>query len=177
MIIRQAVFEDVKSIARVHVESWRTAYKGVIKDEVLAGLSVEQRMMSWESQLQPGHDQTAVYVAETEEGAIVGFASGGPSRTHSLPYKGELYAIYILDSYRRQGIGLLLMQSIAVFLREQGHDSMFLWALKDNRYRAFYEKWHGVPAGDKLVQIRGEDYTEIAYGWDHLDELIQFKQI
>lgn len=172
MNIRQAVFEDAAAIARVHVDSWRTAYKGVIKEEVLAGLSVEQRTMNWQRQLGTALDQTAVYVAETEEGGIIGFASGGPSRTQSLPYKSELYAIYILDSYRRQGIGLQLMQSIAVFLRDQGHDSMFLWALKNNRYRAFYEKWHGIPSGYKLVQIGGEDYTEIAYGWNNLDELL-----
>ncbi|GAK38398.1 GNAT family N-acetyltransferase [Paenibacillus urinalis] len=175
MIIRQAVFEDAAAIARVHVDSWRTAYKGIIKEEVLAGLSVEQRTMNWQRQLGPALDQTAVYVAETKEGDIVGFASGGPSRTLSFPYEGELYAIYILDSHRSQGIGLLLLQSIALFLREQGHSSMFLWALEDNRYRAFYEKWHGIPSGDKLVQIGGEDYTEIAYGWDNLDELLRFK--
>lgn len=76
MIIRQAVFEDAAAIARVHVDSWRTAYKGVIKEEVLAGLSVEQRTTNWQRQLDPALDQTAVYVAETEEGASLDLRAG-----------------------------------------------------------------------------------------------------
>ncbi|MCM3782850.1 GNAT family N-acetyltransferase [Neobacillus mesonae] len=171
MYIRQARIEDAEQIAKVHVESWRTTYKGVIKEEVLAGLSVEQRKINWQRQLSPQNDQSMVYVAETNDKDIVGFVSGGPSRSESLPFDGELYAIYILDRFQRQGIGLLLLQSFVRFLQDQGHSSMFLWALEDNRYKAFYEKCGGMSCGEEHIQIGGDHFKEVAYGWNNLNRL------
>lgn len=37
VIIRLARPGDENEIARVHVESWRSTYKGIVPDEVLAG--------------------------------------------------------------------------------------------------------------------------------------------
>lgn len=37
VIIRPARPGDENRIARVHVESWRSTYKGIVPDEVLAG--------------------------------------------------------------------------------------------------------------------------------------------
>jgi hypothetical protein len=39
--------DDAEAIARVHVDSWRTTYQGILPDEVLAGLSVERRRAFW----------------------------------------------------------------------------------------------------------------------------------
>ena len=43
MIIRQAREEDVMQIAEIVVEDWKTAYRGMIDDDYLDSLSVEQR--------------------------------------------------------------------------------------------------------------------------------------
>jgi ribosomal protein S18 acetylase RimI-like enzyme len=50
-------------------------------------------------------DNHFIYVIEDRAGQIVGFADGGQERTGDPVYKGELYAIYILDAYQRQGLG------------------------------------------------------------------------
>ena len=50
-------------------------------------------------------DNHFIYVAENEAGQIVGFADGGPERARDMTFKGELYAIYILNDYQRQGVG------------------------------------------------------------------------
>jgi len=47
MIIRRATIEDLKGIAKVHVDTWRTAYKDIIPDSYLASLSYEKRETSW----------------------------------------------------------------------------------------------------------------------------------
>lgn len=45
--IRPAVSEDGAGIGRVHVETWRTTYRGIVPDEHLAGLSQEKRIVFW----------------------------------------------------------------------------------------------------------------------------------
>jgi hypothetical protein len=47
MYIREATMTDVAAIARVHVESWRTTYKGLLPDDYLANLTYEQREPRW----------------------------------------------------------------------------------------------------------------------------------
>jgi hypothetical protein len=47
MIIRDAELRDARGIAEVHVRSWQAAYVGIIADEELAELSVDQREQFW----------------------------------------------------------------------------------------------------------------------------------
>lgn len=42
-IIREATLSDACGIAKVHVDTWRTAYKGIINDEFLNELSYDKR--------------------------------------------------------------------------------------------------------------------------------------
>ncbi len=93
MRIREAVLEDAEGIARVHVDSWRTTYKGIVSETVLQQLSYEQRAENWRR----GIGKNALYVAEDESGRIVGFATGGKERTGNYDVDGELYAIYLLN--------------------------------------------------------------------------------
>jgi hypothetical protein len=47
MQIRQATMAEVAAIASVHVESWRTTYKGLLPDGYLANLTYERREPRW----------------------------------------------------------------------------------------------------------------------------------
>lgn len=167
MIIRSAEQSEASQIAEVHVNSWRTTYAGVVPDSYLADLSVAQRTVSWERQLDESNTDTHVFVAENESGQIVGFVSGGPKRAKHMNYDSEIYAIYLLKEYQRQGIGERLITSMVGFLKKQGYGSMYLWALEDNHYRSFYEKLGGIPAGREETQIHGKILHEIAYGWSN----------
>jgi GNAT superfamily N-acetyltransferase len=52
VLIRRATPGDVIAVATVHVRSWQAAYRGLMPDEVLDGLSVERRAGMWRSVLQ-----------------------------------------------------------------------------------------------------------------------------
>jgi hypothetical protein len=41
MQTREAIIADVAAIARVHVESWRTTYRGLLPDDYLGHLTYE----------------------------------------------------------------------------------------------------------------------------------------
>ena len=94
MTIRKATHDDVPAIARVHVDTWRTAYQGIVPDEHLANLSYGRRANGWYQILNGAPKEgNFTYVAETKPNEIVGFANGGWERTGDPLYKGELTAI------------------------------------------------------------------------------------
>jgi hypothetical protein len=81
MPIREAGITDAATIARVHVDSWRTTYVGIVPIDYLAGLSYEQREEKWRRILSMPAGLECVYVAEDATGNVIGFACGGPERS------------------------------------------------------------------------------------------------
>ena len=51
ILIRKAKVSDANSIAKVHVESWKTTYQGVLPDDTLSKLSVENQAKLWRTSL------------------------------------------------------------------------------------------------------------------------------
>jgi len=166
--IREAIPDDIPGIARVHVDTWRTAYGSIISAEYLVGLTYERSEVRWREHAFKENSGCLVYVAE-DAGRIVASASGGPQRDGMPGYDGELYGLYALKAYQRRGIGRELMQTIARRLAADGFKAMILWVLKDNlKARAFYEAMGGVLTGEKGTTIGGADLIEVAYGWADL---------
>lgn len=113
------------------------------------------------------------FVAETEDGDIVGFANAGPEREGDRAYRGELYAIYILEEYQRTGLGRRLFSSVTRRLLSDGFNSMLLWVLEDNRPACrFYESLGGERVGRKPITIGGADLVGVAYGWREIADLV-----
>ncbi|MDY0396933.1 GNAT family N-acetyltransferase [Virgibacillus halophilus] len=135
MIIRLAEENDAAGIAKVHVDSWRTTYKGIVPDEFLfKTLTYESRLKNWQGNV----SQRKVFVAEDKQKGIVGFAGGGKERSGEYPtYRGELYAIYILKDFQRMNIGRKLTARVMDQLVDAGFHSMLVWVLEENQSKSF----------------------------------------
>lgn len=156
--VREARAEDAAAIARVHVDAWRSTYRGIIPDAVLDGFTYESRENAWVGILRDRYKHT--FVVE-EDGRVVGFANGGPERSKDPAYPMELYAIYLLDAWHGRGFGRGLVRAFARRI-----DAPFLaWVLADNPHRAFYEALGGTPVRTKKRRIGGATLDEVAYGW------------
>ncbi|BAZ06174.1 GNAT family N-acetyltransferase [Calothrix sp. NIES-3974] len=166
MIVREATHNDIPAIAKVHVDTWRTTYRGIVPDEHLANLSYERRGNRWHEILNHNRENGYfTYVAEDESGEIIGFASGGEERTGDPVYQGELTAIYILQNQQGKGIGRCLVQAVAKKLHLSGINSMLVWVLVDNPACQFYAALGGKPVHEKEIEIGGKPLIEVAYGW------------
>lgn len=172
MRIREADANDAAAIAKVHVDSWRTTYIGILPDGYLANMSYEGRERAWRNNFNKRGRREFVYVAEEEKGEIVGFASGGPERSGDSPYQGELYAVYFLKNFQRQGIGRQLSLAVARRLLQTGYDSMWVWVLAQNPSRGFYEALGGEVVSEKSIEVGGAKLAEVAYGWKDLRPLV-----
>ncbi len=169
--IRRAVAGDASGIARVRVVSWRATYQGLVTQEVLDGLSVEQASSWIEATIRSHSPGSCNLVARDRAGQIVGFALGGPERTGDPEYSGELYALYLLPEYLRIGIGSRLLLNMADELLQQGMDSMLIWVLAKNPARKFYEAMGGVYIRQQQIMIGHQSLIEAAYGWLDLEAL------
>lgn len=165
MIIRPATPADAAGIARVHVDTWRTTYAGIVPAEFLAHMSYEEGQQRWVSRLSDTQNATFVFVAEDEQGQIVGFVSGGPNRNDEPLYQSELYAIYILQAYHGRGLGQQLTVALVEKLLQMGMNSMILWVFATNPARHFYEALGGQLVKASQFEISGAIIDEVAYGW------------
>lgn len=170
MLIREANPADAPGIARVHVDSWRTTYNGLMPEHIIASRSYEYRERMW-ARILTEQAETFVCVAE-EEGEIVGFVSGGSNRDVDSVYKGELHAIYILETQQGKGIGRGLTTALVSCLVQQGYTSMLLWVLTGNRQaRRFYEALGGKKVAQRQEEMEHAVLDELAYGWDDIRPL------
>ena len=162
-LVRPAVLQDAGAIAAVHVATWRDAYAGLLPDDLLDGLDVDDRAGRWRGKLAALPDGLFVFVVELDA-QVRGFVSGGPSRDGGAD--GEVYAIYVDPGSQDQGAGRQLLQAAVDCLTGAGFTEARLWVLADNHpARGFYESqgwrpdgteqpwtYHGV--GESLIEVR-----------------------
>ncbi len=164
--LRRAKPADAAAIARVHVETWREAYAGLVPDAYLLAMTAAGRTASWRRILGQGGDTTLV--AEAPDGQVVGFGSCGQPRIGDLPFQGEVYALYVAIDWQGQGLGRRLLGALFSALRGAGVSDAYLWVLAGNPARFFYETMGGTRVAERRECFAGTLLAEIAYGWPDL---------
>jgi ribosomal protein S18 acetylase RimI-like enzyme len=172
--IRPAVIEDSESLARIQVDSYRTAYAGILPQAALDHFTYEEQEQDWRDLLAVELEDL-LCAAETDAQEIVGYALGSPGRSDIPPYDGELTALHVRRTFQRRGIGRQLLAAIAAQLAGRGCTSLMLWVLKPNPARTFlYERLGGQMIGERDWDGNGEfgvHVQEVAYGWPDIKEL------
>ncbi len=162
--VREAILEDAVEIARVHVQSWKESYKGIIEQTYLDSISFEQRLEQRKCILaeRPEHEKNLV--ACNERGEIVGFCDIGDTRSEALMGAGEVYAIYILKKYQRKGIGSALWKHSTNHFLTCGLTPFNVLVLEQNwPARLFYEKRRGSIAHVQTITLGRNSYKKICY--------------
>ena len=169
--VREARLEDAPAIAHVHRESWRTTYAGILPLAVIAEEAGRKSERAWSRRLAARVPEAAHFVAEAA-GSVVGFASCGPARHRLDGLEAEIYALYVLQAWQRQGVGRALVAASAAHFVRHGHFGFYLWVLKANRARLFYERLGGEEIGEKRERLGLHSFAELAYGWHDLSRLV-----
>jgi len=164
MDISRASPEDAYAIAKIHVDSWREAYRTILPAEYLAALSVEKRQTFWTQSIAEGKSE--LWLAKAD-GVIQGWISFGKSRDDDLgAADAEIWALYVAPPFWSKGIGLQLWLKAKDFLSSQGFSSCSLWVLSENvRAIRFYETV-GFKLGinsSKSIALAGIQLTELRY--------------
>lgn len=163
--IREATPADARAIAGVHIDVWRTTYRGHFPETVLDGLDLDRWTMRREQRLrEPVADQFCL-VAEID-GVVVGFADAGPAPDGDA-VMGEVYAIYVRDEHQRAGVGRALLAEAARRLDALGLRGLLIWVLRENvKGCSFYDRMGGRALRERPYEIAGTTITETGYVWD-----------
>ena len=87
--------------------------------------------------------------------------------------EGEIETLYVLDDWRDRGLGRRLMRSAAAHLASAGCRSAFVWVLRDNPSRWFYERLGGRPVAEATIHVGGVPVVQVAYLWAPIEKLAQ----
>ncbi|MCA1010564.1 GNAT family N-acetyltransferase [Halobacillus halophilus] len=170
MKIRRAAVKDAESVAIVQVDTWLSTYEHIVPDDYLSSMTYENRTQKWKRLIK----EQAVYVAEDNEGDIIGFSNGGQERSGNYPdYEGELYALYVVKEHQRKGLGKQLIKPIIQELNKMNIQSMLVLVLADNESRVFYEKLGAEKINTKEIEVSGKTLDEVVYGWKDIRGLLK----
>src|SRR5262249_54473022 len=112
------------------------------------------------------------WIAETARTGIIGFANCGEARAPIDGLDAEIYALYVSQPEQGRGVGRELMRACAGDFIRQGLFGFFVWVLRANRARLFYEAMGGREIATKQERLGLHRYDEVAYGWHDLTELV-----
>ncbi|MGE7918985.1 N-acetyltransferase family protein [Viridibacillus sp. NPDC093762] len=164
--IRLATTEDIAGIAKVHVDSWRTTYKGIIRQEFLDNLTYSNREALWKRNIERGREGDTILVAVNEEEQIIGFTCGSKTQEGEYPtYDADLTAIYVFEHEQGKGIGKAMLKQLFVEFKKLNYSSSIVKVLEDNSSCRFYEAMGAKFIDSNPIQIGGEQLELLTYGW------------
>lgn len=130
------------------VRAWQASYRGLVPDEYLDALSLDDRLERWRARLEAG-DCTFVI----DEDGIAGYCR--------IVKPDQIASLYILPERRHGGLGGALLRAA---LEELGPtpDDVWLWVFKANQAaQAFYARFgfaadgaEGIDPGTGITEIR-----------------------
>ncbi len=167
MKIRLAKVGDEQEITRINVETWHSAYQGIIPAELLAEKKIDDRRISnWRKTIETAETRgIRAWVAEDGAGKICGYLTGGKGRDNFSDYNYEIYALYVHPEKQKQGIGRMLVDAFRAFI---GYKPFYLFIAEGNLPATiFYERLGGVK-NEKLsrtLQISGCELKEECFNF------------
>lgn len=165
IVIRNVKFEDLRSVSEIIVESWKTAYRGIVADEYLDSLTVDQNY----EKIIKDYTENEFIVAERDN-EVVGFCRYGFENAYVETFPDvdcELHALYVKPNCKEVGIGTKIINYVINEFKVKGYKKMILWCFKDNYpARMFYEKMGGIYGNESTITRGGKDYKEVCYIYD-----------
>ncbi|MEU9593983.1 GNAT family N-acetyltransferase [Streptomyces sp. NPDC048193] len=133
---------DCDRVSALRVRGWQSAYRGLMPQQYLDGLSVTEDAERRRALFARAPADLVNLVAEDDAGDVVGWACHGAYRDgERRTVDAELYAIYVDTGRLGGGVGQALLQESVRRCATAGHPRMLLWVLEGNtRARRFYER-------------------------------------
>ncbi|PIO99246.1 GNAT family N-acetyltransferase [Pleomorphomonas carboxyditropha] len=160
--VQRAAIEDAAEIAAVHDAAWRYAYRGIL-DGVELERMIERRGPRWWAKAIARN--IAMLVIKVE-GRVAGYATLGPSRMRALPFRGEIYELYLHPDMHGIGLGRRLFEEARAALADMRLDGLVVRVLASNAVGVgFYERLSGHQVVDSSEEIAGRLVPVTVYAW------------
>ncbi len=139
MKLRAATHSDASAIARLHANSWRLAYRGILSDDYLDLQADRDRSDLWQARLSTLAPDRGVFVLE-DDARLIGFACVYAG--HHPEFGSFLNNLHVAEDRLRLGYGTHLMSAVRDFCVEVSPARpVYLWVVDPNeRAQAFYSR-------------------------------------
>ena len=171
---RDAEPSEWDDVAALHIASWRSAYRGILRDAYLETAIEAERRAVWQSRFTGGARPDQIVVIGEDASGFVALAcilAGQDPRWGSL-----IDNLHVRPDRKRAGIGRLVLAEAAARVPSAHRATpLHLTVLEGNAAaRAAYESW-----GGKLVEQPDADLPDgqtlrvRRYAWDNPDALMR----
>ena len=162
-MIRRAGPADAEAVARIHVESWKVAYRGIMPDEVIAKTDLAYRTAFWRERI--ADRAWPVWLVDAD-GQAVAFCQmiPTPDPDDDPSTVGHITALHVLPDLRGRGHGRALLEQVCDEFRHRAFVEVTLWVLEANtKARRFYEQHGFRDDGGKKMHSRMTTVPEVRY--------------
>lgn len=164
--LRDAAVQDASAVTALHVESWRSAYRGVLPDAYLDGEAETERGNHWTKTLSGLGPKDLELLAENDEG-LRGFISVYWRKEPG--YDAYLDNLHVRPGQRGGGLGRQLLAGALQRLITQGARNLCLWALDQNQGAIrFYERLGGRQVEHGFDDFVGSNAPHTKIAWEDL---------
>lgn len=168
-LIRGGRRSDLHGLARVRVDSFLDTYRGLLPQSQLTGMTYRSAADHLRREL--GRKGSSFLVVEDATGELLGYSHFGPykalrSEDYKLPFRGEIYELYLEPSAQGQGLGRRLLTATLWGMVDRGLSPALLWTLEGNtKARGFHEACGATRLVSTPVELGDVVTMKVAYGW------------
>ena len=166
-MIQSLIEKYIPDISAAHVAAWQKAFRGILSDELLDNIKVEDFEQGWKHNISKKERTNLIWVTENDK--AVGFVSFGKSYDKAGKIQTEIYGIYVHPNHWGKGIGYQLMKNaVSKISVEENSNGVILWVMtKNTASRNFYERFGFFPTNKTRISKRNnEPFEEIKYQYN-----------
>lgn len=161
--IRYANLDDSDVLGKIHSESSRAGFKGIIPDHILNDVfSIERRTKRFVSEISEGSPRTAVIFEAKEPAGLISFGKcryGNNDKSWI-----EIWRVYLAPKFWGSGVAEELIEWVIKEILNEHFTNIELWVLEENmRARNFYEKMGFKHDNTFQISNTGKELKELRY--------------
>ena len=150
--------EEIGGKAYVHWKSWQETYADLMDASFLSAMTLEKCLA-----ISKRFCDNVLIAKDGER--VIGFCAYGKSLCDDIENCGEIFGLYLLEEYHKQGIGFALMNRAAEKL--SSFSKISLWVLRGNtRAIPFYERYGFSFDGVQKDIMTGTPNVELRMIWE-----------
>lgn len=131
-MIRSAILSDVRNISQILIQSWKTAYEGIIDPEYSSSLTEEKFVKIFNENISQNKEIINVYEIDSH---VIGFVS---AKIGEMNGSAEIVGLYVDPNFRNRSIGSKLFDSVIDYFRKTNCTKIYLKTLYDAMNNKFY---------------------------------------
>jgi ribosomal protein S18 acetylase RimI-like enzyme len=167
MPIRPATVADADAVAALHAASWRSAYRGMLKDDTLGPALDGERRAHWRRKLAAMAPADAVLIVDGQ-GFIAAWAKGDPG------FGAYIDNLHVHPERRSAGLGRRLLGAAMRRVADRGEARAYLWVFDGNtRAIDFYRRLGGEIVDHGFDEIDGLQVAQSRIAWQDTSRLAE----